>query len=244
VSTANWNEFGYGTISGSASDLVNQLGQNTGISATWAASDDRQWGGLVPAASGDYALLSGFYDTTTAGSITLTLSNLPANYQRAGYSLYLYFGEPSATAGIVNPSDTFGAISVGTTTNYYHAIDLSQWDGNYYQTTDSDPTDSSPANANYAVFTNLHSASVTVSVVPHPVLGGPASLSGFQLVANVAAISPLFISRSGDSLGLSWSSGVLQSKHLLTDPWQDVSGATSPYTIPAPLSDQQYYQLR
>jgi len=44
---------------------------------------------------------------------------------------------------------------------------------------------------------------------------------------------------------ITWTgTGVLQSKRALTDVWQDVTGASSPYTIPTPLSDQQYYRLR
>jgi hypothetical protein len=209
------------------------------------SANDRFWNGALPAASGDFALLNGFLDTTTNGAITLKLSNIPASYQSAGYSLYLYFGEPSATAGIVNANDTFGAISVGAITNYFHAIDLASWDGNYVLATDTNPGDASPPLANYAVFTNLNSASLTVSVRPHPTLGGPAGLSGFQLVANVTANVPLSIQSTNGTLVLTWAGGgVLQSKHALTDAWQDVSGATSPYMVPAPLADQQYYQLR
>jgi len=245
VAVTNWNEFGYGLASGNVTNLLNNFGQPSGVTATWSAATERHWAGPLSDNSGDSALLNGFLDTTASGAISLSLTGIPTNYQTAGYSLYLYFGEPPAATGIVGAGDSFGAISVGNSTNYYHGIDLAQWNGEYARGTNSDATDPAPAEANYAVFTNLNSASVTVVVTPHPHLGGPASLSGFQLVANVTSNPALSISHVGNNLVITWTgTGVLQSKRALTDVWQDVTGASSPYTIPTPLSDQQYYRLR
>jgi hypothetical protein len=159
-------------------------------------------------------------------------------------------GAPLFASGIVGASDSFGAISVGTTTNFYHAIDLTLWDGSYHQATDTNPADPAPADANYMVFTGLNSASVTVVATSHPTLTGPGSISGFQLVANVASVTPvpIAIAWQGGNLVLTWTgSWVLQRSDTpsgVPNGWHDVNGASSPYTIPQPLTTGQYYRLR
>jgi hypothetical protein len=246
VNLGNWNEMEFTSLSGSKTNLINNKGQTNNMIATWSSSNYRAWTGPVGVADGDAAMLNGFLDTSTSGSSTLTLANIPANYQSAGYSLYCYMGAPYYAVGIVNSGDSFGAVNVGASTNYYHAIDLALWDGNYLQATNSDPTDPSPADANYVVFTNLNAASVTIQVTPHPMLTGPGSLSGFQLVANTVVPVPLVISQQGGNIVLSWTgTWVLQRTSALNpNVWTDVSGATSPYTVPTPLQAQQYYRLR
>jgi hypothetical protein len=249
VNLGNWNEMEYTSASGSAANLMNNLGRTNGMIATWGGSGYRAWSGPLQSAMGDTTLLNGFLDTTTTGSNTLTLSNIPANYQSYGYSLYVYMGAPYYAVGVLSSSDTFGAISVGTVTNFYHAIDLTLWDGSFHQATNTNPADPAPADANYMVFSNLNAASVTVLATAHPALVGPGSLSGFQLVANVPpAPVPLTVSRQGGSILLSWSGEwVLQSKPALDNnpnSWTDVANAASPYTVPSPLGAAKFYRLR
>jgi hypothetical protein len=180
----------------------------------------------------------------------VTLSNIPPEYQSAGYSLYVYLGAPSATAGLISSTaaDWFGAINVGSSTNYYHAIDLALWDGRYVVATNTNPSDSAPGAANVAVFSGLNGDAVTIVASPHPLgLSGPVSLSGFQLVANVVQPVPLTITRQGGNLVLIWpGTWVLQTKSALGGPsaWSDISGATSGYVIPAPLQNEAYFRLR
>jgi hypothetical protein len=193
-------------------------------------------------------MLDGFLDSDAGSNIVVTISDIPAIYQTSGYSLYLYTGAPEYAASIVNSYDSFGAISLGTTTNYYHSIDLSLWNGIYLQATDSNENDPAPPDANYVVFTNLSSASVTVVVAPHPILGGPASLSGFQLVANtVPSAVSIAVTQQGGNLVLSWSGQwVLQTSATLgsASQWQDLPTAISPYMVPTPLQSHQFYRLR
>jgi len=50
--------------------------------------------------------------------------------------------------------------------------------------------------------------------------------------------------RSGNSLVLEWGSGsVLQSATNVLGPWQDVSGATSPYTVSF-TDPQRFFRIR
>jgi hypothetical protein len=248
VAVTNWNEVGYGLNSGSATNLVNNKGQASAISLAWSAANNRRWNGPFTVAKGDAAMLNGFIEATSGNDVLLSINGIPANYQAAGYWLYVYLGAPSATAGIVNPADSFGAVSAGGGTNYYHAIDLATWDGSYSAATTIDSF-ATPSDANYAVFNSLNAASVTVRVSAHPQQTGPASLSGFQLVANSLAPTPvpLSISQTGATLTLSWpGSWVLQKKSVLDNnpnSWTDVT-TVSPYIVPSSLSDQQFFRLR
>jgi hypothetical protein len=247
VALSNWNEIAYNSNGGSVTGLVNSAGQTNNMIVSWTAGGNRRWNGPFGLPSGDFALLNGFLEATAGTNITLTISGIPANYQSAGYSLYVYMGEPSATVGAVGASDSFAFVSVGTATNYYHGEDLAYWDGSYTLATTTDISQA-PADANYALFTNLNSASVTVTVAPDPNFTGPSSLSGFQLVANVVPPVPLAMYRSGGNIFLSWSGNwVLQKKSALDNnpnSWSDVGGAASPYQIPAPLATEQFYRLR
>jgi hypothetical protein len=250
VNVGNWNEMEYGSLAGTRTNLVNNKGQTNSVMAAWSSSNYRAWSGPLQSTAGDTTMLNGFLDTSTTGSSTLVISNIPASYQSGGYSLYVYMGAPYFASGIVGASDSFGAISVGTTTNFYHAIDLTLWDGSYHQATDTNPADPSPADANYMVFTGLNSASVTVVATSHPTLTGPGSISGFQLVANVASVTPvpIAIAWQGNNLVLTWTgTWVLQHSDTpsgVPNGWHDVNGASSPYTIPQPLTTGQYYRLR
>jgi beta-glucanase (GH16 family) len=60
------------------------------------------------------------------------------------------------------------------------------------------------------------------------------------VAASPAGISIQF---SGGKVILNWPSGTLQSAAEFSGPWNDVSGATSPRTNPAPAL-QEFYRLR
>jgi hypothetical protein len=248
IALSNWNEIAYNSNSGSLSNLIDNQGQTNGLVVSWTAGNSRRWNGPFAEPAADYALFNGFLEAAYGTNITLTLDHIPAAYQQAGYSLYVYLAGPSAAAGAVTAADSFGLVSLGSVTNYYHTLDLALWDGSFLPATTTDALEPAPADANYVVFTNLNASSLTVTVAPHPTLPGPVGLSGFQLVANVINPVPLAISQSGSGLTLSWEGDwVLQQKTTLdNDPssWTDVPGAVSPYSIPMPLPGQQFYRLR
>lgn len=246
----NWNEVGLNTANGSATNLINHRGTATPLGVTWSATTTRQWNGPITAPAADDALFSGFVEGTGT-NVTLTVSGIPANYQAAGYALYVYFSGPSATAGAVNTYDWFGSVRVGSTTNFYHVPDLAFWNGEFLRATNTNPFDPVPADANCAVFPGLSAASVTVVVEPHPMLlTGPVSLSAVQLVAAVAAPVPvpLQIGWQDGNLRLSWTGDWLLERKSALDGspggWTVVPGATSPYLVPTPSSGQQFYRLR
>lgn len=250
VRLTNWNEVGLNAATGSATNLLTHRGAPSPIGVAWSANTTRQWNGPITDPAGDDALFSGFVEASTT-NITLALTGIPAEYQTAGYALYVYFSGPSATAGAVNSYDWFGSVRVGATTNYYHVPDLAFWDGRFLRATNTNPSDFSPADANYAVFPGLSSPAVTVTVEPHPMsLSGPLSLSAVQLVAATAPVTPvpLQIGWQNGSLVLTWEGTWLLERKSTLDHnaggWTTVPGAASPYTVPAPLVTEQYYRLR
>jgi hypothetical protein len=250
VSAGNWNEVGYNVANGSASSLRNHLGQTNAMSVTWASPGVRRWDGPYSAPAADFALLNGTLQADAVSNVVVTLSGIPAEYQSAGYDLHLYFGAPYAASGAVYPWDTFGAVSVGGSSRYFHAQDLAFWDGRYVTATTTDPNNPTPPDANHAVFTGLNSASATIALAMHPLNVGPAMLSGIQLVAHVAPATPvpLVIQQQDGAVVLSWTGNwILQRKASLDGnpaTWQDVAGAISPYSVPTPLAAEQYYRLR
>ena len=73
-------------------------------------------------------------------------------------------------------------------------------------------------------------------------VGACASAAATTTVA-VNPPAGISIQPSAGNTALSWPAGTLQSATNLFGPWQDVIGATSPYTNPAALP-QEYYRLR
>lgn len=244
VRLPTWNEIAYNQNNGSVTGLLNHRGQSLPITVSWAAKNNRQWNGAFGIPTGDFALLNGFVENTNVGPITVTISNIPPAYQSAGYTLYVYMSAPHATGGLVEPTTWFGAVRIGSTTNYYHAIDLSQWEGRYVLATNTNPNDPAPGDANLAVFAGLTAGTVSIVAEPHPSgLTGPVSISGFQLVAPVVSLT---ITTVDGVPVLSWDGDwVLQTRSSVTGgAWVDVPGATSPYPVPMPLAQQAFFRLR
>lgn len=256
VRTTNWNDVGYHPNSGTAANLVNNLGAVTTTAISWNTRNNQRWAGPIRTPQGDYALMSGFFDdNATTNLTTVTISSIPANYQSAGYSLYVYMGGPASSAdgtapgGAVTSSSYYGAISVGAQTNYYHGIDLALWDGNFVEATNTNPADASPTNADYAVFSGLNGSTVTIVIGEDPAGGlvGPSTISGVQLVANTVNQPAITIQQNGTSISLSWNgSWVLQHTFDLDCPscWQDVAGAASPYPVTLSPQGHEYFRLR
>lgn len=252
VAVPNWNEIAYNANNGSTTNLSNHAGQVQPITVTWTANNNRQWNGPFATPAADYALLGGFIEDGGVTNVIVTVSNLPAEYQSAGYAVYVYMGAPHAGSGLVSFGDWFGAVSIGSVTNYFHGIDLALWDGDYARAVTTDPNNSAPADANYAVFSGLSSSSFVIRTAQHPLgFPGPAAISGFQIVANVpptVPAVPLAIGWVGSNLVLTWTGNwVLQSQAVLDGQpggWTDVAGATTGYVIPTPLATAQFYRLR
>lgn len=244
VRVGNWNEIGLNQASGSQTGLMDDHGNSNDIIVSWAASTTRRYNGPFNNPAGDFALLNGFLDSQTE-TISLTISNVPAAYQSEGYDLYLYMGAPYAGVGTVEPFVNFyGTVSVGTSTNYYHGIDLATWDGRFASSTTADEF-SVPEDGNYAVFKGLSAPTVEIVAAPHSTYPGPATLSGFQIVSAALPPGMLYISRQNGEVVVEWDGNrILQVAPTASGPYSDVVGATSPYPVPTPLAAEQYFRLR
>lgn len=70
-------------------------------------------------------------------------------------------------------------------------------------------------------------------------------LSEGEVVPNEATAASIAFSRQGNNLALTWPTGwVLQSATNVAGPYNDVTGATSPYTINTTAQPQQFFRLR
>jgi hypothetical protein len=64
------------------------------------------------------------------------------------------------------------------------------------------------------------------------------------LVLPSAASPTIAISQATTNIILTYSGGALQSTGVLNGTWTNVTGATSPYTIPHPLQTEQFYRVQ
>lgn len=70
-------------------------------------------------------------------------------------------------------------------------------------------------------------------------------LSDGEVVPNQLISASIVFSQQGNNLVLTWPTGwTLQSATNVVGPYNDVTGATSPYTINTKLEPQQYFRLR
>jgi hypothetical protein len=68
-------------------------------------------------------------------------------------------------------------------------------------------------------------------------------IDNVRLVRLEVGLPPLTISRNGNSTVITWSGAAqLQSATSITGPWSDVTGATSPYTVPPSSGDIRFYR--
>jgi hypothetical protein len=102
---------------------------------------------------------------------------------------------------------------------------------------------------NHQVYFGSSSSGLTAQQLSQIQFKNPNGLSGNfpARILSTGEIVPgqiLLSQRSGNSLVLQWgSSSVLQSATNVAGPWQDVSGATSPYTVPF-TGPQRFFRVR
>jgi hypothetical protein len=63
---------------------------------------------------------------------------------------------------------------------------------------------------------------------------------------NAIAASPkIQIARTGNQIVITWQNGTtLQQADTINGQWSDVTGATSPYTIPTPTGASKFYRIK
>ena len=102
---------------------------------------------------------------------------------------------------------------------------------------------------NHQVYFGSTSSGLTAQQLSEIQFKNPSGLNGTfpARILSTGEIVPgqiLLSQRSGNSLVLQWGSGsVLQSATNVMGPWQDVSGATSPYTISF-AGPQRFFRIR
>jgi hypothetical protein len=102
---------------------------------------------------------------------------------------------------------------------------------------------------NHQVYFGSSTAGLTPQQLSQVIFKNPNGASGNfpARILSTGEIVPgrvLLSQRSGNSLVLQWGSGsVLQSATNVAGPWQDVSGATSPYTVPF-TGPQRFFRVR
>jgi hypothetical protein len=190
--------------------------------------------------------MTGYLDTVSAGTTTVTISNLPPVLTAHGYSVYVY-----AMGSVVGRSGGYRILDAGTgavLTGYLFATATSNM-VNYVQAPVS-INPAAPGVGNYMVFSGLTASNIMVQATTANGLGGSgtprAPIQAIQLVAPPAGFAPpaeLAVSISVTPAGLVVRfTGTLQSADQLTGPWTDVP-ATSPLTI-TPSAAMKFYRAR
>ncbi|HEX4263048.1 MAG TPA: LamG-like jellyroll fold domain-containing protein [Verrucomicrobiae bacterium] len=249
----NWNPIG---ASGAASGLAfssasNQTlvtataiygFSNTGIGQAGAAqaNGDPSW--LL---STEYAVNGGSPGIGTSGSPEgqLTINNLP----QGTYTVYLYGQNYDATRGTIF---SFAPANGGVADQGMDATDPSSQAG--YSTSDST---SFVEGQTFVFFTNVvadATGAITINYVYNGrdplLLTGEAPLDGVQVIlTTIAAVHPtMSILMSAGKSVISWAptNGVLQWSTNVAGPYNDILGATSPYTNSATLPPtQQFFRV-
>jgi hypothetical protein len=254
VMQANWNNLKTATgtnVTNIVSDYIDNTSSTTLVSVSWSSPNTWSTTGrgeennAFPAGP-DHALMTGYLDTVSAGTTTVTISNLPPVLTAHGYSVYVY-----AMGSVVGRSGGYRILDAGTgavLTGYLFATATSNM-VNYVQAPVS-INPAAPGVGNYMVFSGLTASNIMVQATTANGLGGSgtprAPIQAIQLVAPPAGFAPpaeLAVSISVTPAGLVVRfTGTLQSADQLTGPWTDVP-ATSPLTI-TPSAAMKFYRAR
>jgi hypothetical protein len=168
VPKANWNNL---TASASTTPvyLTDDTGTVTPVNITWAANNP--WALGIPPNNPNWVMMNGYLDDGNAGSITVTVSGMPAAPN--GYSVYVYAN------GDGNGATRNATYTIGTTT-----IALSDAAGNVFNGAFQQVTAANPV-GNYMIFP-LSGTSFTLVSTPVSASDGTlrAPVNGIQIVAN------------------------------------------------------------
>jgi Concanavalin A-like lectin/glucanases superfamily/Immunoglobulin I-set domain len=212
---------------------------NTGIGQSGAGqvNGDPSW--LL---STEYAVNGGSPGIGTSGAPEgqFTINNLP----QGTYTVYLYGQNYDGTRGSIF---SFATTNGGVADQGMNATDPAAQAG----FSGSDST-SFVEGQTYVFFTNVvadATGAITINYVYNNLdpllLTGEAPLDGVQVIAtSVAAIHPtMSILATGGKAVISWvpTNGVLQASTNVAGPYNDVAGATSPYTNSVITSPRQQF---
>jgi len=269
VAQGNWNDlFGDAfTTNGAAGGLVGE-NETTGKAIVLTNLSIGSWGspnlwvrygvgsdngGLGTGNAGqmtgeDAVLLLGYLDSGASSTTDVGITNLPSGMVSAGYDVIVYaIGGVGGRGGGYGVLDTNGNVLQG-----YYPVQAPTSPTNFIQ---SIPTQvvtatGTPTNwaiGNFVVFTNLKASSIIVEANTTGALGLGATIrapiNAIQIVSPSGLIPPPVAGTtiSVSEKGVITYTGVLRSASTLLGPWTVVSGATSPYTIPASGGSPQFF---
>ncbi len=255
VMQANWNnlKLASGTnVVNIVADNLDNTSSTTLVSVsysaanTWASMGRSEANNAFPPGP-DQELMLGYLDTASAGTTTVTISNLPPILTANGYSVYVY-----ALGGVDSGrSGGYRILDAGTGAvlkDYVFATGTSNAVGYVQAPVSVNPA--APGVGNYIVFSGLTASNITIQATTDHGLGGSgtprAPINAIQLVAPPAFFGPpadLAVSISVAPTGLMIRfTGTLQSADQVKGPWTDVPG-TSPLTI-TPSAGMKFYRSR
>jgi hypothetical protein len=261
VAQGNWNNL-FDTTATNAVGYVIEENETTGATTiltnvfVGASGSGNLWSSqgpssdtTTPAGNGasmtgeDAVLMTGYLDSGSASATDVGITNIPANMTEQGYDVIVYtLGGVGGRGGAFAVLDTstnvlegyYAVQSPTTPTGFIQAIP----DASYA----SGATPASWAVGNYVVFTNLKASAIIVegsTVGTFGLSGTPrAPINAIQLVSpsglvtgggGVVGSKPTITV----SKGVITYVGVLRSSPNVKGPFTAVSGASSPYTIPA-----------
>jgi PKD repeat protein len=134
----------------------------------------------------------------------------------------------SPTSGAWPLTVSFADNSTGTITN------------NFWDFGDGITTNSTPGSVTHT-YASVGTNSVTLTAMG-PVGTNSLTRNSYIIITNPAPVT-LTIQRSGAQVQLSWTDGILQSAPVVTGPYTNITGVSSPYTLP-PSEAARFFRIK
>ena len=246
VAQANWNNLFYANSTNTVSGIVADDGSATSMTVdftsngTWESTGRGEENNNFPVP--DAALMTGYLDTGDETTTMVTLSGIPSNLTSSGYDVVLYYlgGVAGQRGGGYRITDASGTVLA----DYVHGLGVDPTPASDYVLNDAAPGSTEFVRGNVIVFRNLTAPSIVVEATTVGTHGSPeggtqrAALNAIQLVAptGVDVIGGGTVDTptiSIDASGQITFEGVLQASGTVDGTFEDVPGATNPYTPPA-----------
>lgn len=159
VPVSNWNSFPTTGSGGPQSNLINDLGANSGASVSWTANNT--WSTPITDTPGDNRMMRGYLDTTNTSTTSITVSSIPY----ALYDVYVYADGDNVAAS------RGGRYTIGATSLINIDPASTNFSGSYI------------SGANYVRFTNVSGASFNLTGTPTSPGNIRAPINGIQITA-------------------------------------------------------------
>jgi hypothetical protein len=248
VAQQNWNNLtGQATPDTGAVKVGadnNGTAETTSVTVDWTSNNT--WASVGPRGEEnnnaqipgeDLALMTGYLDSGAATTTQVKISGVPTKLTSTGYDVYVYcIGGVSGRGGGYRVTDSNGT-QLAPAKDYIRVQGPASPVGWVLATNQG----TNYATGNYMVFTNLTAANIIVegSTDNGLAFGGTprAPINAVQLVPTgikgSSSITINSITSSGGNVVITWTGGgTLQEATVVTGPWTDQTGKTSPATIP------------